>query len=68
MNLREVYMETINKIWCPDCDKVFYVNNGNVEDLTGHDIEGVICPHCKVTIPFIDSDVITYEPGKVELP
>jgi len=43
-----MYIETIYKIWCPnkDCNKPFYVSNGNVEDLTVPDIEGVTCPWC----------------------
>lgn len=46
----EVRIETIFKIWCPQCKKTMFVNNGNMDDITVPDIGGVICPHCDIKI------------------
>lgn len=40
-------IETIYKVWCPKCYKFSYVNNGNTDDLTVQDVEGIECPYCK---------------------
>ncbi len=38
--------ETIIKECCPKCDTVNFVNNGNTEDITGIDIDGIECYSC----------------------
>jgi len=39
-------VETIYKVWCPECGKHMYINNGDVSDLTVEDVQGAECPHC----------------------
>lgn len=38
--------ETIIKEWCPKCDTVNFVNNGDMEDISGIDIDGIECYSC----------------------
>lgn len=38
--------EQIIKDTCPKCEAVNYVNNGDVEDPSGVDIEGIQCHAC----------------------
>lgn len=44
-------IETIYKVWCPKCDKHCYVNNGDTNDCSGSDVEGIKCPYCEHCFP-----------------
>lgn len=37
----------IIKDWCPECLTVNYVNNGDPQDCTGRDLDGIQCWNCK---------------------
>ena len=40
------YAEAWYKIWCPYCGKANWVCNGNEQDITGIDIDGIKCFSC----------------------
>jgi transposase-like protein len=70
-----MYVETIYKCWCPACDAVNYVNNGNEQDCTVADRGGFVCHLCGQTIRFeeeppdiTDDDTGYIVPGLPSLP
>lgn len=42
-----MYIETIFKTACPSCNSTNYVNAGDTDDMTGHDIDGIYCHACR---------------------
>ena len=48
-------MDTIYKTSCPQCHATNYVNNGDENDMTAQDINGVRCHSCKHEY-LLDSD------------
>ena len=41
------YMESWYKVWCPYCEQINWICNGNEQDVSGIDIDGVRCLACK---------------------
>lgn len=50
----------MNDMWystdCPECKSLNWVNNGNVEDQTVSDVEGLICWNCKHKWWFLEEE------------
>lgn len=51
-------------IYCPNCDKIVWYNNGDENDLTMPDIEIVRCWHCREYMD-IDGDKVKGHAGKI---
>lgn len=49
-----MYIETWYKTWCPDCNAVNWVCNGDMSDMTAVDVTGVSCWKCKNQYPLDD--------------
>ena len=53
-------MNTWIEDYCPSCKSANFINNGDVSDLTGMDVEGFICWKCKKKIAISeDGDELT---------
>ena len=40
-------VDTYYKTWCPYCHEANWVNNGDVSDISGTDVERIRCHACK---------------------
>jgi hypothetical protein len=41
-----MYIEAWYKIWCPKCEGINWICNGNESDITGMDVEACKCRKC----------------------
>lgn len=49
--------ETWYKIWCPFCDHINWVCNGDASDLTAVDVDGFRCCDCGNDVSLDGTDV-----------
>lgn len=54
-------MDTYVKHYCSECKKHYYVCLGDLQDPTGVDVEGGICPYCETKDLFYESEDLFYE-------
>jgi len=53
--------ESWNKEYCPKCETVNWINLGNMEDITGVDIDGYKCRECGHIEFFGDQELYDWE-------
>lgn len=49
-------IEAWYKTWCPYCGSHNFHCNGNEQDLSGIDVDAVICRKCKQTYSFMEEE------------
>ncbi len=62
------YMESWYKIFCPCCEQINWICNGNEQDVIGIDIDGVKCLKCNDVFMLGGRDEIEIEINGGEYP